>query len=1355
MIPEEQLQGPDELVDRISAAVDFGTKLLLDGKWSEVEAYALNLNTDYPLAAAWLRISLAIEKAQRATAVSLLNTLAPDVAAEPRWAELRARIGLLDSIEDREALQAAVGNTALGTALRARCALALGDRTTGNSLLEHALHEKQAEAEAFWLAGLLAAENKNQKKALADWSKALELRPCFAACWYDRGRFRLSWGDPGGERDCIQGLTIKPWAGSIAITLAQYYAGQKSFLKALKVMDQTLIAKEDQPDVVAALIDVLRVQGEKERALHVSGMAIEKFPSHAGVWLSFGALLQQIGQRDKAIAAYQHIKQNKALSAAAANNMATMLLSEGDVDSAISEWEEALSSAPNNQIILCNLGHALLSRGDTELAYEKFQTVIAGHRNNADALRGMARCSLEEGNEKQALKFAERALEHGRNDVRSYLTLSKVLAFYGEFDKAIRVLQQGLSNVERQSVLHKAIVVALSQRHDFENALSTAKKALEFCPSEYDYYEMTAEVLIGLSRFDECEKILQQGKLIDLERGAPALVRFYLSRNRYDDALREASTLLEQKPDAIKHYGLLGEVLYRMEKYDEAREVLLRGRTIDPARVAINRQLAGQFMARELYDEALIIAQDFMKRASKEPQFRLLFEVQMRRQAIAEAYEIAEQFLSVEPNNTFAMISVAKSAERLKNYNRAVRVLKEGVVKTPANSLLQNAYISLLCRLEHYEEALEHAYKMLNSKKEKTPQIIELAVKTLVEANVLDDALKYLNQYIDELKLPRRLWAFKYLLLRRMDCTTDAENHLLSTIQRFSETDQSYKWVIGELIKYRDLTKASTLIQRWIHKRPFNWDARFAELLVAEIQKDILRIQKIADFMTEKWSMSPLICSRLANSYSEQWALVKAMKLSRQAVELRPDNLDYLNGLMLTLTKAGDFSEFDGLVGRMEKLLGDKRYHAYINWFFVINSHPEWPPRKIFEYQELWGKYAVTPNLPPEKQYKNTPSPNRRLRIGYVSPDFRRHAVSYFSEPLLIEHERQEFELYAFAHFEQDQKDVITDRFKTYFHHWIDISSLSDDEFIRKVRENQIDILVDLAGHTKGSRLRTMAQKPAPIQVSYALGAGQTTGLEQIDYFVAEKNHVPPWFEQYCSEKVVRQQWRGYPYMPDAGAGKVTELPFFKNGRITFGSCSRPIRIGKNILSVWAKLLNALPTAKLQLDHLPYHEAEMQQLIRERFVQCGGNPDQLVFANTRPYWDFYHKIDIMLDTFPAGSGTTATDSLWMGVPVVTVSSRPLMGLFATIQLKALGLEQYCVATNEDEYIERAVKLASDPELLAGIRMGLRQRFLNSSLVDYKGYAKDIARIYREMWTQWCNSRQSEVELSNLDSHVNP
>jgi len=1338
--------------------LEFGGILLKHALWREADALSKSLQGAYPEASAWLQVYQSIERSKFEQASQLLAAAVTDVNHRPKWQELRVRLAFLKPQDSKDVLFRAVEDGTMGYTLRARAALVLGQREKGEALLKIALDQSRSDAESWWMAGSLAAEKDQRESALDSWQKALAIRPRFAACLYDRGRFRKLWGDlPGGESDYAAALEVKPWAGKIAIEMAQHLIRQKKHGAALKILDTTLMAEEDQPDVVAFVIDVLRFQGEAKSAEALAEKAIARYPKDAGLWLAYGALLQGAGRKDQAIRAYQQASRSAIHASAVKNNLAKLLQDDGDVDAAIAEWEEARRIDRQNVSIAINLAYAYRQRGDIEEANALFDSILNQQPNNADALRGKAACALSVGSQQDALDFAKSAMREAPNDVRSYLALARSQASLFRVDDAIGTLNSGLDKVENAMPLVKELWSILMQKHEYQRALDLMFKAVGQYPNEVENVLLVADALNAQNNFDECLKTLHKARTMDPELGGRSLVAFLRSRNTYVDALHEAQLLLKSMPSKVRNYGLVAEVLYRMQRYDEAVQVIERGIALDPQRVSINKQLVGQLLAQEDYPEALRAAQRFLAVRQSSTQYLLCIEVLRRSRQFNDAYQLSEKFLAADPLSIPAYLAVANAAERMKKIDRGIEVLERGLATHPSNLALNRVMISYLARNERYSECVDRVRKLLDSDIGKTAEMIALGAVALIESENYEEARKLLEAARHKYRDHRGIYGALYALYRRLEQHDKAHKLLVAALIRFPGDNRSYQWVFDEFVRHLKLPEAELLVRNWEAKMPGEWAPLFAKLVLASKNKDMPKVIETADYLLRKWPKEAVIFSRLNAAYSDTWNLTNAIRFAAAAVELRPDNIDYLTYLIATLAKAGDFDRFDELLGRLEELLGDKRYQYYAGLFFLINCHPDYSVEKIFKYYDNFGKRGITPYIPPHLEHRNSRDPDRVIRIGYVSPDFRRHAVAYFSEPLLIEHDRTQFELFAFANFvdnEQAKQDPITERFKTYFHHWIDISSLSEEEFLRKVREHQIDILVDLAGHTKGSRLISMARKPAPIQVSFALGSGQTTGLEQIDYFIAEQDHIPIGFEKFCSERVIRQAWRGYPYMPAAEAGDVTELPFANSGFITFGSCSRPIRIGERLLSVWAKILNRLPNAKLQLDHVPYAEAELAQIIRERFVRCGGNPHQLLFANTRPYWNVYQKIDIMLDTFPTGSGTTTTDSLWMGVPVVTLASRPLMGLFTALQLKALGLEQYCVATSEDEYIERAIKLASDPALLTGIRMGLRGRFLKSSLMDYKGYAKDIARIYREMWREWCSRSQSEDQPSSLESHTN-
>lgn len=1319
---------------------DFGVLLIHHAMWKELEGLANALHSQFPEISAYLRISLHIEKNESEIAQILLNTIDSASLHTSMWQNLCVRLALLSPQTTKEYLVNSMSNESIGLVLKARVALALNLSEQGSEFLrQFAALKNKPNAEALWLEGVFGIANIPREHVLQCWEKALAIRPRFAACLYSRGKALLHWGDvANGEADCTLALDIKPWAGQIALDLAQSKVKQKKHLSALNILDNTLIINENQPDVIAYTIDVLRFLGKVKEAEALANKAISRYHENAGIWLAYGTLLQSIGKKLQAMNAYRQIKKESVLHyVAVRNNLARLLLDEGDVDAAVMEWEEAIKIDKQNVEVAINLAYAYRQRGDNDEAESLFDWILETNRTNADALRGKSGCLRTRGNLVDALSFAESAKNQAPNDVRSYSSVAKVKVALLQIGEAISTLQAGLDKVEKPQPLIKELFSILMQKHEYQHALDLVSKAINQYPDEVEFVLLAADALNAQNRFEECLALLHKATTIDIQRGGWALVVHLRSRNRYTEALNEARQLLERLPDVLRHYGLVAEILYKMERHDEAIRVLERGVALDPERVSINKQLVGQLLAQENYVDALLAAQRFLNTRRSNPQFLLCIEVLKRSRQFDEAYLLSEDYLLAEPLSVTAYLTAALAAERVKKVDRAIAILQQGLVHYPVNVSLNRILIVVLLRNERFVDCENRIQLLLQSSIGKIADMIVVGVMALIEIGRHDDAKNILESARQTYKEHRGIYGALYTLYRRMGHHDVAEKLLAKTLDIFPEDNRNYQWLFDEHIKYHKLHAAKSVILRWETNMPGEWSPLFAKLVLAEKNRKTMEIIEIADYMLSKWPDEAVIYSKLASAFSEIWSLPRAIDFAKKAVEIRPNEVQFLRQLLSTLVKAGDFDSFDELFNRLEKQLGDKRYVFYASAFFFINCHPYYSKEQIFNYYKWFGQRGVTPNLPPSLEYKNSKDPNRVLRIGYISPDFREHAVAYFTEGWLKEHDRQQFELFAFAAFEPDQQDDVTIRFKSYFHHWIDISSFSEDELNLEVRKHEIDLLIDLAGHTQGSRLFAMARKPAPIQASSVIGAGQTTGFEQIDYLIADSLLIPKDFEKFCTEKVARVNWIGYPYIPSKKACDMTPLPFLKNHFITFASFARPIRLSKNLFSIWAKILNALPNAKLRLDHMPYAELEIQTMLIERYQSCGGNPQQLVFANTRPHWQAFADVDIVLDTFPTGSATTAVESLWMGVPVITLDSRPLMGRFTLVQVHALDLQETCVAANEDEYISKALMLAADIELLNNLRFELRERFIQSPMMNYKGHSVEVAKLYRQIWHDWC------------------
>jgi len=474
--------------------------------------------------------------------------------------------------------------------------------------------------------------------------------------------------------------------------------------------------------------------------------------------------------------------------------------------------------------------------------------------------------------------------------------------------------------------------------------------------------------------------------------------------------------------------------------------------------------------------------------------------------------------------------------------------------------------------------------------------------------------------------------------------------------------------------------------------------------------------------------------SNLGMILEKQGRIDEAIASYNRALELDPDNADILNNFGLALQDQGRLEESIPLI---RQALKSKPGHlaAQNNLLFGFNYHPDLSAEEIFRAYQDYDAQSGLPLRSTWLPHRNDKNPARRLKIGYVSPDFRQHAARNFLEPLLAWHDKAAVEVYAYA--ELIIEDDVTARYRSYVDHWIPTKGMSDEALVQRIRDDGIDILVELAGHTASNRLTVFARKPAPVSLSW-LGYGYTTGLSAIDYYLTDAVCAPPGSEALFAEQPWRLANPPYAYQPAVGMGEVGGLPTLQHGYITFGTLTRSIRINHRTVRVWSEILKAVPNSRLVIDSRNFKDPLMQERMAARFVEQGIARERLEIGYHSPPWDVLRGIDISLDCFPHNSGTTLFESLYMGVPYITLAGRPSVGRLGSSILQALGHPEW-IAESEDEYIAKTVKLADDWDRLACIRAQLRTEMENSPLRDEAGFARKVENAYRQMWQYWCES----------------
>jgi predicted O-linked N-acetylglucosamine transferase (SPINDLY family) len=465
----------------------------------------------------------------------------------------------------------------------------------------------------------------------------------------------------------------------------------------------------------------------------------------------------------------------------------------------------------------------------------------------------------------------------------------------------------------------------------------------------------------------------------------------------------------------------------------------------------------------------------------------------------------------------------------------------------------------------------------------------------------------------------------------------------------------------------------------------------------------------------------------------------------RRTLELRPQWIAPLSTLGAALHSVGDVRGalrcHETLLAKaMDPMLGASLfqslyYDASLDMQAIFEQHRLWNERHARALAPRANAYPTSP----ERDSTSTGSVKSRIRIGYLSADFCQHVSSFFTIPLLSHHDRSAFEVYCYA--DVKRPDELTELHRRQADVWRNASGMHDEQVAQIIRDDRIDVLVDLALHSAGNRLLVFARKPAPVQLTWLACAG-TSGLDTIDYRLSDRYLDPdPAGDLFYSEKTVRLPNCFWCYDPLSDEPPVNDLPAMKNGFVTFGSLNAIAKATAEAVSMWAAVLRAVPGSRLLL-HAPPGSARKR--VTDLLARHGLESCRATFVERQPrsgYLATFHRIDIALDPFPYGGGTTTFDTLWMGVPVVTLTGKTSMSRAGSSILSNLGFPQW-IAGDVETYVRIAAELASDLTRLSELRARMRDRMRASPLMDAGRFARDFEAAVRWMWGKWCRQRAS-------------
>ncbi len=482
----------------------------------------------------------------------------------------------------------------------------------------------------------------------------------------------------------------------------------------------------------------------------------------------------------------------------------------------------------------------------------------------------------------------------------------------------------------------------------------------------------------------------------------------------------------------------------------------------------------------------------------------------------------------------------------------------------------------------------------------------------------------------------------------------------------------------------------------------------------------------------------PEALNNLGNAYRTLGKLDQATVCFERALSVRPDYLDAYLNLGNTHTDLGRHDDAVRCYGRILELNPD-HVDAISNMLFSLNYSDHIAPQTLAaRHFELGQKLESM--VTAATRHANSRDPGRRLRVGYISADFRKHAVTYFFEPLMRSHDRRMVEIFLYS--QAATPDEMSHRLQSMADHWLQTLGMGDDALAARIQADGIDILVDLSGHSAHNRLPMFARKPAPIQATW-LGYANTTGLKSVDYrFVDAVSDPEGAADPLASETLVRLPGGFLCYQPPPESPAPAPPPCLENGFITFGSFNNFAKLSASTLDAWGRLLARVPNSCLLIKSRFFADDGPRTLLLRRLAERGVASERVILLegilDTAGHLGSYHRVDIGLDPFPYNGTTTTCEALWMGVPVVTIAGDRHLARVGASLLHHVGLDEL-IAADVDDYIDIAVALAGDPARMSALRAGQRARMAASSLCDPVAFTRSLEVAYREMWCRWCGA----------------
>lgn len=723
--------------------------------------------------------------------------------------------------------------------------------------------------------------------------------------------------------------------------------------------------------------------------------------------------------------------------------------------------------------------------------------------------------------------------------------------------------------------------------------------------------------------------------------------------------------------------------------------------------------------------------------------------------------EMIEKAISVRPDEPVFRFNVADCYIKLGEWEKAAAHLKEA---TKLNNDYFEAWNNLghvYMRLRRYEEALLAA-----------SEAYELADNPAIPLNTMGLAQRGL------MRLDESTASFKEALEEDPDFVEAANNLAMNLASKraFSDAEAMLRESLAKSPLFADTYNNIGLICLWTSRleeaaeffqNAIRLDATRAEFVnnLAIVIFETGRIEEALVTAEQALTLAPEhpeVLNTLAGIYREVGRMDDSLKASDQALSIVPNAFSYyynksttlhllnrIDEALENLEKAIQLAPDDGglhismgykLIERGDVVAGLEHLQqglrevsapeAYSSVLLGVNYLESYAPEEITKLHQEWGA-MLAKSVPADDFAFGVRTDRKKLRVGYLSPDIRTHSVYFFAEPIFEHHNKDEFEVYCYSGAKRPDSKTLHAKVQSDV--FRETSGLTDQELLDLIRRDEVDILVDLAGHTSGNRLQALVKRAAPIQVS-GIGYPCTTGLPTMDYRFTDSWCDPAGTEHLSTEELVRLDPCFWVYCPPAGYDEIAPTPAVKNGFLTFATINNFAKVQPGVQDLWAEILNAIPNSRLIMLSAGTGSKVAVQGVRERFESHGIAADRLDLRGSvafDKFMGFFAETDVVLDPFPFNGGTTTCHNLWMGCPTLTLAGGMHAGRMGVSMMNNVGLPEF-IAQSKAEYVEIAKRLAGDIPFLQSVRASLRERMVASPLRDEIGYVRRLEAAYWSM-----------------------